>query len=168
MMKYDVKWFLVVLMLGTCPLALQAIDIRVEMEALADSARKILGRKQLPVVNARWMKLAQELNDTAQINDAYNNLTLHYYQLGNIDTLKSVTYKYMDWCVAYNRPKDRYTAWRQYIQRMTEKGMQEEAMAETDKLYEDAKRGKTDTGWLVPRCVSVTIIGCSETMWSSV
>ena len=59
MMKYDVKWFLVVLMLGTCPLALQAIDIRVEMEALADSARKILGRKQLPVVNARWMKLAR-------------------------------------------------------------------------------------------------------------
>ena len=146
MMKYDVKWFLVVLMLGTCPLALQAIDIRVEMEALADSARKILGRKQLPVVNARWMKLAQELNDTAQINDAYNNLTLHYYQLGNIDTLKSVTYKYMDWCVAYNRPKDRYTAWRQYIQRMTEKGMQEEAMAETDKLYEDAKKGKDRYG----------------------
>lgn len=146
MIKHNVKWFLVMLMLGAYPLVLQAVDIRVEMEALADSARKILGQKQLPVVNARWMKLARELNDTIQMDDAYSNLTSHYYQLGNTDSLKSVTYEYMDWCVKYNRSKDRYTAWRQYIQRVTEKGMQEEAMAETAKLHEDAKLSKDKYG----------------------
>ncbi|MCO7114185.1 hypothetical protein NIB75_21490 [Bacteroides uniformis] len=46
-------------------------------------------------------------------------------------TPKAATYEYMDWCRKYQRTRDRYMAWRQYIQRMTEKGMQEEAMAET-------------------------------------
>ena len=139
MVKCNAKWFLIMLMLGAYSLLVQAVDIRVEMRALADSAQKVSGQKQLPVLNARWMKLAQELKDTMQMNDAYSNLVSHYYQLGDIDSLKSVTYKYMDWCVKYNQPKDRYMTWRQYIQRITEKGMQEEAMAETAKLHEDAK-----------------------------
>lgn len=37
-------------------------------------------------------------------------------------------------------------AWRQYIQRMTEKGMQEEAMAETVRLHQDAEQARDKYG----------------------
>ena len=119
MVKRNIKWLLVVLVLGLCPSILHAEDPYGEMKALADSAQKVLGQDRLPSINARWIKLARELNDTVQISDAHNNLISHYYQLGDIDQLKAATYEYMDWCRKYQRTRDRYMAWRQYIQRMT-------------------------------------------------
>ena len=92
MVKRNIKWLLVVLVLGLYPSILYAEDPYGEMKALADSARKVLGQDRLPSVNARWMKLARELNDTVQISDAHNNLISHYYQLGDIDHLKAATY----------------------------------------------------------------------------
>ncbi|WP_300701847.1 HAMP domain-containing sensor histidine kinase [Bacteroides sp.] len=146
MIKHNAKLFFAILILGIYPLVLQATDIHGEMKILADSAINMLGQKQLPAVNARWMKLAKQQNDTTQIVYAYNNLTSHYYQLGDIDSLQKYTYEYMDWCEKYNYSQERYTSWRQYIQRMTEKGMQEEAMAETAKLHDDAKNAKDKYG----------------------
>ena len=128
------------------PSILHAEDPYGEMKALADSAQKVLGQDRLPSINARWIKLARELNDTVQISDAHNNLISHYYQLGDIDHLKAATYEYMDWCRKYQRTRDRYMAWRQYIQRMTEKGMQEEAMAETVRLHQDAEQARDKYG----------------------
>ena len=146
MVKRNIKWLLVVLVLGLCPSILHAEDPYGEMKALADSAQKVLGQDRLPSINARWIKLARELNDTVQISDAHNNLISHYYQLGDIDQLKAATYEYMDWCRKYQRTRDRYMAWRQYIQRMTEKGMQEEAMAETVRLHQDAEQARDKYG----------------------
>ena len=146
MVKRNIKWLLVVLVLGLCPSILHAEDPYGEMKALADSAQKVLGQDRLPSINARWIKLARELNDTVQISDAHNNLISHYYQLGDIDHLKAATYEYMDWCRKYQRTRDRYMAWRQYIQRLTEKGMQEEAMAETVRLHQDAEQARDKYG----------------------
>lgn len=92
MVKRNIKWLLVVLVLGLCPSILHAEDPYGEMKALADSAQKVLGQDRLPSINARWIKLARELNDTVQISDAHNNLISHYYQLGDIDHLKAATY----------------------------------------------------------------------------
>lgn len=91
MVKRNIKWLLVVLVLGLCPSILHAEDPYGEMKALADSAQKVLGQDRLPSINARWIKLARELNDTVQISDAHNNLISHYYQLGDIDQLKAAT-----------------------------------------------------------------------------
>lgn len=118
MMRYA-KWYLAVLVLGMCPLYMHAADLHKGMEALADSA---------------------------QIEQVYDSLNSHYYQLGEIDSLKKYTYEYMDWCSRHNQPDTRYMRWRQYIQRMTEKGMQEESMAETAKLHEDAEKAKSKYG----------------------
>lgn len=76
----------------------------------------------------------------------YDSLISRYYGLGNIDSLKLVTYEYMDWCLKCNKPENRYMKWRQYIQRMTEKGMQEEAIAETALLHQDAEQAKSKYG----------------------
>lgn len=146
MVKRNIKWLLVVLVLGLYPSILHAEDPYGEMKALADSAQKVLGQDRLPSINARWIKLAHELNDTVQISDAHNNLISHYYQLGDIDHLKVATYEYMDWCRQNQRTRDRYMAWRQYIQRMTEKGMQEEAMAENVRLHQDAEQARDKYG----------------------
>lgn len=146
MIKLDAKWILVVLLAGLFPLILPANDLHKEMRALADSARKNLGQKQLPAINAHWRQLARELNDTIQMDDAYDNLTSHYYQVGDIDSLKHATYEYMDWCLKHNQPETRYVQWRQYIQRMTEKNMQEEAIAETSRLHQDAEKAKSKYG----------------------
>lgn len=146
MIKHDAKWFLVALMLGIFPHILQAADLYKEINVLADSAQKMKGQKELPAINTRWMKLARQLNDTAQIENAYDNLTSHYYQMGDIDSLKKYTYEYMEWCAAHHKSDTRYMNWRQYIQRMTEKGMQEEAMAETAKLHKDAEKSKNKYG----------------------
>ena len=118
MMRYA-KWYLAVLVLGMYPLSMHAADLHKGMEALADSA---------------------------QIEQVYDSLNSHYYQLGEIDSLKKYTYEYMDWCSRHNQPDTRYMRWRQYIQRMTEKGMQEESMAETAKLHEDAEKAKSKYG----------------------
>lgn len=145
-MKLNAKRSFIILLFGLFPLVLSATDLHKEMKALADSAQKVLGQKQLPALNLRWMKLARELNDTTQMADAYDNLFTHYYRLGNIDSLKLVTYEHMDWCVKCNMPEKRYMQWRLYIQRMTEKGMQEEAIAETALLHEDAEKAKSKYG----------------------
>ena len=92
------------------------------------------------------MEIARELNDTTQMEAAYDNLISHYYRLGDIDSLKEATYEYMDWCTRYNKPDMRYMYWRQYIQRVTEKGMQEEAIAETARLHQDAEQAKSKYG----------------------
>ena len=55
MVKRNIKWLLVVLVLGLYPSILYAEDPYGEMKALADSARKVLGQDRLPSVNARWM-----------------------------------------------------------------------------------------------------------------
>ncbi|WP_418697635.1 sensor histidine kinase [Bacteroides sp.] len=146
MVMRNVKWYLTVLILGMCPLVLYAADLHQEMKALADSAKKISGKKELPAINARWMSLARQLNDTTEIKDAYDNLNSHYYLLGEIDSLKKYTYEYMDWCARHNQPNTRYVSWREYIQRVTEKNMQEEAMAETAKLHQDAEKVKSKYG----------------------
>ena len=146
MVKLNVRCLFVVLALSFFPLMPQAADLHAEMEALADSAQKVVGQKQSPAVNVRLIKVARELKDTAKIKDAYGNLMSHYYRQGDIDSLKIVTYEYMGWCQEYNQPEERYMAWRQYIQRMTEKGMQEEAMAETVKLHQDAEQAKDKYG----------------------
>lgn len=146
MMELNAKRSFIILLFGLFPLVLSATHLHREMKVLADSAQRILGQKQLPALNSRWMELARELSDTTQMANAYENLVSHYYQLGNIDSLKLVTYVYMDWCLKYNKPEKRYMQWRQYIQRMTEKGMQEEAIAETSLLHEDAEKAKSKYG----------------------
>lgn len=133
-------------LLGFLSCALQAADVHEDMNILADSAQKLIGNKQLPALNARWMKQARTLNDTAQVQAAYENLTSHYYQLGNIDSLKKVTYEFMGWCEKHDKPEVRYLHWRQYIYRLIEKGMQEESVAETARLHEDAEKAKSKYG----------------------
>lgn len=88
----------------------------------------------------------KDLADSTQIRSVYDSLTSRYYDLGNIDSLKYVTYQYMDWCLKHNEPEIRYRLWRQYIQRMTEKGMQEEAIAETALLHSDAEKSQNKYG----------------------
>lgn len=146
MIMHYAKRFLVALVLGMFPLFLQATDLHKELNALADSAQKMKGQKELLAINAHWMKLARQLNDTLQIENAYDNITSHYYQVGDIDSLKKYTYEYMKWCDTHYKPDTRYMSWRQYIQRMTEKGMQEESMAETAALHEDAEKVKSKYG----------------------
>ncbi len=146
MIKAAVKRFIIVLMLGLSPWALKAVDLPEEMKILADSAQGLLGNSRLPALNAQWMEIARELNDTTQMEAAYDNLISHYYRLGDIDSLKEATYEYMDWCTRYNKPDMRYMYWRQYIQRVTEKGMQEEAIAETARLHQDAEQAKSKYG----------------------
>ena len=50
MVKRNIKWLLVVLVLGLYPSILYAEDPYGEMKALADSARKVLGQDRLPSV----------------------------------------------------------------------------------------------------------------------
>lgn len=146
MTTLDAKRFFFALMLGWFPLFLSAADLHKEMKVLSDSAQNMLGQKQLPTLVSRWMQLAREQNDTTQMENAYEKLTAHYYLLGNIDSLKVATYAYMDWCLKCKKYEDRYMQWRQYIQRMTEKGMQEESVAETARLHEDAEKAKNKYG----------------------
>ena len=82
MIKAAVKRFIIVLMLGLSPWALKAVDLPKEMKILADSAQGLLGNSRLPALNAQWMEIARELNDTTQMEAAYDNLISHYYRLG--------------------------------------------------------------------------------------
>ena len=163
MIKAAVKRFIIVLMLGLSPWALKAVDLPKEMKILADSAQGLLGNSRLPALNAQWMEIARELNDTTQMEAAYDNLISHYYRLGDIDSLKEATYEYMDWCTRYNKPDMRYMYWRQYIQRVTEKGMQEEAIAETARLHQDAEQAKSKYGL----ACSEMCIGYNHRMFSN-
>ena len=100
----------------------------------------------IPVMQAADSPKEKDLADSTQIRSVYDSLTSRYYDLGNIDSLKYVTYQYMDWCLKHNEPEIRYRLWRQYIQRMTEKGMQEEAIAETALLHSDAEKSQSKYG----------------------
>mgnify|MGYP000715512359 CR=1 FL=1 len=78
MVKRNIKWLLVVLVLGLCPSILHAEDPYGEMKLWQIVRGKCWDEDRLPSVNARWMKFARELNDTVQISDAHNNLISHY------------------------------------------------------------------------------------------
>lgn len=118
----------------------------IDLKSLADSAWKASGKPSFTPLGARFLKLAKEKNDTTRISDAYSSITNHYYNLGDIDSLRLITYEYMEWAERVHLNTARYQAWRQYIQRMTEKGMQEEAMRETELLSKDAEQRKDKYG----------------------
>ena len=118
----------------------------VDLKSLADSVRKANGKPNFLPLGMHFLELAKERKDTANISDAYAIITNHYYELGDTDSLRLMTYEYMDWADRCHRNTDRYQAWRQYIQRMTEKGMQEEAMKETELLCKDAEQRKDKYG----------------------
>lgn len=125
----------------------------VDLKSLADSVRKANGKPNFLPLGMHFLELAKERKDTANISDAYAIITNHYYELGDTDSLRLMTYEYMDWADRCHRNTDRYQAWRQYIQRMTEKGMQEEAMKETELLCKDAEQRKDKYGMASGRCV---------------
>lgn len=118
----------------------------IDLKSLADSVRKANGKPNFLPLSMHFLELAKERKDTANISDAYAILANHYYELGDTDSLRLVTYEYMDWADRCHRNTDRYQAWRQYIQRMTEKGLQEEVMKETDLLCKDAEKRKDKYG----------------------
>ena len=118
----------------------------VDLKSLADSVRKANGKPNFLPLGMHFLELAKARKDTANISDAYAIITNHYYELGDTDSLRLMTYEYMDWADRCHRNTDRYQAWRQYIQRMTEKGMQEEAMKETELLCKDAEQRKDKYG----------------------
>lgn len=88
----------------------------------------------------------ESLKDTEQIADAYSTIISCYYNSGDIDSLRIATYAYIDWCESNNREQGKYQSWRQYIQRMTEKGMQDESIKETELLQKDAERHHSKYG----------------------
>lgn len=88
----------------------------------------------------------QSLKDPQQIADAYLAMITRYYNSGDTDSLRMVTYTYIDWCESNGREKGKYQSWRQYIQRMTENGMQEEAIRETELLQKDAEKHHSKYG----------------------
>lgn len=108
------------------------------IETLADSMTHKVGRHDFLPLYQEYMNLARQQADTAKIEDGYNDLTTHYYRLRNTDSLKIAAYEFMDWCLKHNRENVRYTQWRQYIQLLTEQGMQDEAIRETELLQKDA------------------------------
>lgn len=112
------------------------------MKALADSMSNKIGQKDFLPYYEEYMLLAEQQADTAKIEDAYDRITSHYYRLRNTDSLKIATYQYMDWCKRHNRVNSRYTQWRQYIQLLTEQGMQDESIRETELLQKDADAAK--------------------------
>lgn len=113
------------------------------IEALADSMTNKVGQKDFLPFYQEYMNLARQQADTAKIEDGYNDLTTHYYRLRNTDSLKIAAYEFMDWCLKHNRENVRYTQWRQYIQLLTEQGMQDEAIRETELLQKDADAAKS-------------------------
>lgn len=117
-----------------------------DLKQFADSAMLAAGKPEFLPIGKRYLKIAKGQNDTIGIRDAYSGITHHYYVLGDIDSLRLVTYEYMAWADSCHRSSDRYQAWRQYIQRMTEKGMQEASMHETELLCKDADVRKDKYG----------------------
>ena len=116
------------------------------LEALSDSISNKIGQKDFMPFYQEYMRLARQQNDTVNIDNAYSQIASHYYRLRNTDSLKVVTYEYMDWCLKCGHVNNRYTQWRQYIQLLTEKGLQDEAMRETELLQKDADAAKSAFG----------------------
>lgn len=88
----------------------------------------------------------KSLKDPDKIADAYSDILARYYNSSNIDSLKITTLAFIKWCESCNREKDKYLKWREYIQRMTEKGMQDEAIRETERLQKDAEKNQSKYG----------------------
>ena len=127
-------------------LAFSSTNKEKQLEALSDSVSNKIGQKDFIPFYQEYMRLARQQNDTAKIDDAYSLITSHYYRLRNTDSLKVVAYEYMDWCLKRGNINNRYTQWRQYIQLLTEKGLQDEAMRETGLLQKDADAAKSAFG----------------------
>ena len=127
-------------------LAFSSTNKEQQLEVLSDSISKKIGQKDFIPFYQEYMRLARQQNDTARIDDAYSLITSHYYRLRNTDSLKVVAYEYMDWCLKHGNVNNRYTQWRQYIQLLTEKGLQDEAMRETGLLQKDADAAKSAFG----------------------
>lgn len=125
---------------------LSSTNKELESRALADSMNIKLGQKDFMPYFQEYMRLARKQNDTVRIGGAYEQVTSHYYRLRNTDSLKIFTKEYMEWCQQHNRLNDRYITWRQYIQLLTEKGMQDEAINETNLLQKDAMATKSAFG----------------------
>lgn len=123
-----------------------AVAQQTKLQELGDSAQSAKGKPSFLPLGLHYLQQAVEQKDTTLISDAYSAITGHYYILGKIDSLRLATYEYMEWADRYQRNQDRYQAWRQYIQRMTEKGMQEEVMLETGLLAKDAEQRKDKYG----------------------
>ena len=135
-----------VILLLLCSLPLRSTNKTKNLQILADSARQMIAKEGFLVLNDRCMKLARELDDSTQIENAYGDLFDHYYQLGEVDSLKVVGYELMNWHAGRNKNNARYQIWRQYIQRLTESGRQEEAIAETELLNKDAEKKRSRYG----------------------
>lgn len=99
---------------------------------------------------------------------AYSELFDHYYRLGEVDSLRIVGYELMDWYTRRNKKDERYQLWRHYIQRLTENGKQDEAIAETELLSKDAEKNNSRYGQAAMKCVSDIIIGYSVITSNSV
>ena len=127
-------------------LAFSSTNKEQQLEVLSDSISKKIGQKDFIPFYQEYMRLARQQNDTARIDDAYSLITSHYYRLRNTDSLKEVAYEYMDWSLKRGNVNNRYTQWRQYIQLLTEKGLQDEAMRETEFLQKDADAAKSAFG----------------------
>ena len=127
-------------------LAFSSTNKEKQLEALSDSVSNKIGQKDFIPFYQEYMRLARQQNDTAKIDDAYSQIASHYYRLRNTDSLKVVAYEYMDWCLKRGNINNRYTQWRQYIQLLTEKGLQDEAMRETELLQKDADAAKSAFG----------------------
>ena len=84
----------------------------IDLKSLADSVRKANGKPNFLPLGMHFLELAKERKDTANISDAYAILASHYYELGDTDSLRLVTYEYMDWADRCHRNTDRYQAWR--------------------------------------------------------
>ena len=69
----------------------------IDLKSLADSVRKANGKPNFLPLGMHFLELAKERKDTANISDAYAILANHYYELGDTDSLRLVTYEYMDW-----------------------------------------------------------------------
>lgn len=127
-------------------LAFSSTNKEQQLEVLSDSISNKIGQKDFIPFYQEYMRLARQQNDTARIDDAYSLITSHYYRLRNTDSLKVVAYEYMDWSLKRGNVNNRYTQWRQYIQLLTEKGLQDEAMRETELLQKDADAAKSAFG----------------------
>lgn len=136
---------LVILLFG-CTQYAWSIDRTKELNIWSDSVQSSIGKEGFIPLYQRHIELARALKDTQQINLAYVSIVTHYYQLGKIDSLKIASYVYMDWCEKQHKEVSRYQIWREYVQRLTEKGMQEEAIAETERLRLDAVNRKSAYG----------------------
>ncbi|WP_455584371.1 sensor histidine kinase [Bacteroides sp.] len=138
-------FFLLFFLLGFLSPA-RSINTLTNIEVLADSARHLSGKSDFVPLAHTWLQLAKEQKDTIQIESAYSELFGHYYRLGETDSLRVVTYEFMDWYESRSKMNDRYQLWRQYIQRLIESGKQDEAIAETELLGKDAEKNKSRYG----------------------